>query len=87
MGPQPDAGTAGPSTDSAVGIIEMVGVRLLVKKMRSASTCSRGNDTFSSRAQEAASAFARSSSSARRSRARSPIRRGSTMMTNASSPR
>jgi len=34
MGPQPDAGTAGPSTDSAVGINEIVGVRLLVENMR-----------------------------------------------------
>ena len=87
MGPQPEAGTAGPSTDSAVGIREMVGVRLLLEKIRSASTCSRGNETFSSRAHDVANAFARSSSSARRSRARSPILRGSTMMTSASSPR
>ena len=86
IGPQPDAGTEGPSMDSAVGTSEIVDVRVVSEKSRSASTCKRGNVTFSSRAHEEASARAKSSSSASKSLARSPIRRGSIMIIKASSP-
>ena len=85
MGAQPLAETDGDVGDSGVVVTLMVGKRCASDNRRSGSVCRRGNCTVASRAQDVANAFAKSSSSANKSRALSIMRRGSIITMSASS--